>query len=139
MKAVKHVIGVVTYIGENTSEERVNNVRKSLPTIQKLKTKDNFVFIWDNNSCGSHKSFLRENCGFVDAVFFSTKNLYDFASMHCISEIAKATCAEYITSVEDDMSVFNEDAIKECYSFLKDNNDCQHVKLIKFEIGRAHV
>lgn len=131
--SIKHVIGIISYVGKTSSEQRIAKIKESLPTLEKLKTKDNFVFIWDNDSTEEHKSFLKANCKFVDKIYFSSKNLYDLGSLNCLSEVSKKLEAKYVTYVEDDMVLFDPDVFDASYEFLENNVDCGYVRLAKFE------
>ena len=136
---IKHVIGIVSYIGKNASNQRIKSVREALITLKNLKRDNNFIFIWDNNSTEEHKEFIKENCNSIDKIFFSNKNLYDFASLTCLLEISNKLNAEFITSLEDDMIVFDEKVIDACFKFLDSNKDCQHVRILKFDYNNRHI
>ena len=59
--------------------------------------------------------------------------------MHCLLKISSIFNAKYVTHFEDDIEIFDEAAVKECFNFLEENNDCQHVRLLKFDFENMHL
>jgi len=138
-KDIRHVIGVVTYVNDDIGKERKIKVRESLPTLQKLKREDNFIFIWDNSNCEEHRDFLLKNCSFADKIYFSTKNLFDVGPLVCIDKIATMFNAEFVSYIEDDMTLHDETGIIASRDFLRENPDCGYVRLIKFDFENKHL
>ena len=134
----KHCIGVVTYTDLEVNLERFDIIKKSLKSLKKLKNKNNYMFLWDNNSSPEVKLFLK-SLDFFDDIYFSEINYYDNAPLLLIKMKAEELNAEYVTYIEDDLELFDPEIIEPSIDFMDENDDCGCIRLLKFEKQKEHV
>lgn len=132
---INHCIGVVSYCNSEEDPERFEIIKKTLPTLSKLKNKNNYMFLWDNGSTEDVKEF-QKSLNFFDDKYFSCENLYDVGPNVLLNKISKRKNAKFVTYIEDDLLLFAPEKINACLTFLENNPDCGTVRLLKYERGK---
>ena len=135
MSKIEHCIGVLSYCDSEKTPDRYKRLKESILSINSLKNDKNYIFLWDNGSSEDIKEFLSQ-CSFFDDIFFSNKNLMDNGPITLLNMKAKELGAKFVTFLCDDSLVYDKNAISHCFDFLKANDDCGYVRILKYEIEK---
>ena len=135
---INHCIAVLSFCDDKISPERFEINKRCLKSMEKLKSDNNYIFVWDNNSSDDVKDFLK-SCTFFDDIFFSDKNMYDNVAMTMLYFKAKQLGAKYVTFLCDDNYVFDENAIVAAQEFLDKNEDCGYIRILKYEFDNKQL
>jgi len=131
-------VGLLTHCDDASSPERFEVLKRAVSSLQVLAREDVYIYVWDNNSSENVRSFLR-SMDFFDALYFSDKNLYDFAAVHKLVHEAKKINAEYVCHLEDDFLFYRNDFLDQCFHFMKHNDDCGYLRILKYEYNKREI
>jgi hypothetical protein len=129
---MKVCIGLLTHCDSGKSPERFKVMKECIEALAYIKTKDTYLYVWDNNSSNDVRAFLKAQ-DHIDEFCFSDKNLYDVVAVHYLAKKAEELGSEYVMHLEDDLFFYDRDFWGECFAFMKLHQDCGYLRILKYD------
>ena len=131
-------IGLLTHCDDVKTPERFEVLKKSINSLERLKSDDVYIYLWDNCSSEGVRNFLDKK-NFFNAKYYSNNNLYDVVAVHKLAKTAEEIGADYVCHLEDDFFFYESDFVKSCCDFLDINEDCGYLRILKYDYHRKYI
>ena len=134
----KLCIGLLTYCNSDTHPERYEIFKMCLSSLRNIACENVYIYALDNGSSQDVIDDLNSS-SYIDAVYLSRNNLYDFLAVNFLVKKANSIDAKYVMHLEDDFLFYKGDFLDSCINFLKKNNDCGYLRILKYDFNNKLV